>query len=103
MKKNKFKLAMGLTGTLSAITVFAVQSTHSDSYCSYSNAVEYNQMLPSNHPVNRCSTQAKQLNWGSWLTGKSDSNQFHFFDLFELLHGDHDRQIPQNSDDIPTQ
>ncbi|WP_246029041.1 hypothetical protein [Parashewanella tropica] len=103
MKKHKFKLAMGLTVTFSAMTLLAVQSTHSQSYCANHNSVDYNQMLPSNHPVNRCSSQAKQVNWGSWLTGDSDSNQFHFFDLFELLHSGRDHQIPQNSDSIPTQ
>ncbi|MGB0893167.1 MAG: hypothetical protein ACPGUD_02075 [Parashewanella sp.] len=61
--------------------------------------ISFNSQLPSSHPLNRCAQQSQQLNWASWLSGKSKSNQFHFFDLLELLHKESPSQPTINSNE----
>jgi len=61
--------------------------------CACSSDTSYNNNLPASHPNNRCATQARDLTWGSWLTGSSRSGQFHFVDLLELLNGHQDKPM----------
>lgn len=77
-------LAVSVTAVLMSNTLSNSEGTLA---CACSSNVTYDTMLPASHPQNRCASQTKELNWGTWLTGKSGSSQFHFFDLFELLHG----------------
>ncbi|GIU32410.1 hypothetical protein L2719_13370 [Shewanella schlegeliana] len=58
---------------------------------------QYNPSLPASHPSNRCANQSHDLSWKSWLTGKSQTNQLHFIDLFELLYGHESAPISKNT------
>lgn len=58
---------------------------------------QYNPSLPASHPSNRCVTQTDDLSWKTWLTGKSQTNQLHFIDLFELLYGHESAPINKSS------
>lgn len=86
---------------MTAISIKAISNPASTTACVCNGDTSYNSALPSSHPNNRCAAQAKDLSWATWVTGKSRSNQFHFVDLFELLHGHKERPIdnitPTNS------
>lgn len=101
-----FKPSMMLVFT--AITVatlaFGVEilaSSTDNTACTCSSEASYNNTLPSSHPNNRCANQSQVLSWKTWLTGNNRSNQFHFVDLLELLHGHQEKPIdgikPTNS------
>jgi len=89
-----------------AVTAMSFQNmTSADalsaSGCSTTSESSYNSSLPASHPSNRCARQSEDLNWANWFTGKSRSNQLHFVDLLELLHGHSDGPLddvtPANS------
>lgn len=113
MKKGK-KLSASMksaafiatSATIIAITAMSVQSFSSSGplsacACSTSSESSYNPSLPASHPSNRCARQSEDLNWTNWFAGKSRSNQLHFVDLLELLHGHSDGPLddvtPTNS------
>ena len=101
------KTILGSALAVSFIVLFTSQ-VRSDSEetlaCACSANVTYDSMLPASHPQNRCAIQAKELNWGTWLTGKSGSGQFHFFDLLELLHGKRNGNFDKpNANDITSE
>lgn len=80
------------SATVIAVTAMSFQSiTSADALsacaCSTTSESSYNSSLPASHPSNRCARQSEDLNWTNWFTGKSRSNQLHFVDLLELLHG----------------
>ncbi len=68
------------------LTCEAFSESEATSAFSCRAGVASDSVLPASHPRNRCALKAKELNWRSWLAGKSGSGQFHYFDLFELLH-----------------
>lgn len=87
-----FKSAAILALATSAIGAVALSSSPmenaSTTACACdSTTSQYNPSLPASHPSNRCANQSNDLSWKSWLTGKSQTNQLHFIDLFELLYG----------------
>ncbi|MGO4893322.1 hypothetical protein [Flavobacterium sp. W21_SRS_FM6] len=54
--------------------------------CDCSEDVVFASELPMSHPINRCATSnVEQVSWLSWVSGRSNSYQFHFLDLLELL------------------
>lgn len=67
--------------------------------CQCSETTNYNELLPSSHPNNRCASLDTDVSWKNWLTGNSRSSQFHFLDLLELLHG-HKSQPTDNATPI---
>ena len=55
-------------------------------FCSCSQGVAFATELPMSHPINRCAAAGvAQVSWTSWISGRSNSYQFHFLDLLELL------------------
>jgi hypothetical protein len=87
----------GLTIIATQYGLTAQTSLAANNACQCSESASYNALLPSSHPNNRCATENTDVSWKNWLTGKSRSNQFHFLDLLELLHGHKNT----TSDDIP--
>ncbi|MFT5234763.1 MAG: hypothetical protein ACI90A_000124 [Shewanella sp.] len=85
-------IALTAVGTQS----FSSSETESACVCSKESTASYNSSLPASHPGNRCARQSKELNWANWFSGNS-SNQLHFVDLLELLHGHTDSPL----DDMP--
>ncbi|WP_394391002.1 hypothetical protein [Shewanella woodyi] len=65
--------------------------------CSKESTTSYNSSLPASHPGNRCARQSQELNWANWFSGNSRSNQLHFVDLLELLHGHQDSPVDEVS------
>lgn len=77
--------ALGLTlCLLHSTSSIIVQS--SSRYCAPQTNID-NQYLPSHRPSNHCETQAQTITWMNWLIGNSLTNQLHFIDFLELLHG----------------
>lgn len=72
---------------------FSPSKTASACVCSTESTASYNSSLPASHPGNRCARQSKELNWANWFSGSSRSNQLHFVDLLELLHGHTDSPL----------
>lgn len=72
--------------SLAATTVSAKNSLTSLA-CGCSYATKLDVSLPVSHPKNRCAEDnpARDINWFTWLSGKTRSNQFHYLDLLELL------------------
>lgn len=100
----KSSMMLAFTAVVVAGLAFGVEklsTSHDATACACSSDARYNNSLPSSHPNNRCASQAQSLSWKNWLTGKNRSNQFHFVDLLELLHGHQDKPIddikPTNS------
>ncbi len=54
-------------------------------YCASQTEVS-SKHLPHGQVQNHCKT-AQTLTWLNWLTGNSLTNQLHFIDFLELLHG----------------
>lgn len=100
----KSAVILGMSATVVIMTALGIQGVANpaaSSACVCSADTTYNSALPSSHPNNRCASQASDLSWKTWITGQSRSNQFHFVDLFELLHGHKDKPMdtmrPANS------
>ncbi len=103
---HKNRLIITSSIAVSAITLLAINttSTHQNALaCACSDQVDYNSMLPASHPQNRCALENKEINWTSWLSGNSSSSQFHFFDLFELLNNNRNKDFNEpTANDITT-
>ncbi|CAM3263224.1 hypothetical protein [Shewanella pealeana] len=89
-------LASSAIGTL-ALSSTAVETASNNACACDSTSNQYNPSLPASHPSNRCASQSDDLSWKSWLTGKSQTNQLHFIDLFELLYGHESAPISKSS------
>ncbi len=74
------------------ITLFVLPSTSMitvkspSRYCAPQTKID-NQYLPKRQPNHHCAAQAQTITWMNWLTGNSLTNQLHFIDFLELLHG----------------
>lgn len=79
--------------TAMGVNSFSPSETESACVCSTESTTNYNSSLPASHPGNRCARQSKELNWANWFSGSSRSNQLHFVDLLELLHGHTDSPL----------
>lgn len=55
---------------------------------------DYNNALPASHPHNICHSQTADISWLAWLSGRSQSSQLHFVDLFELLYRQQEKSSP---------
>lgn len=87
-----------VTAAVGTISLTSQSSLLASSACVCDTATSsYNPGLPASHPSNRCASQANNLSWKSWLSGKSQTNQLHFIDLFELLYGHQSAPISNNS------
>ncbi|GIU45845.1 hypothetical protein [Shewanella colwelliana] len=84
---------------MTAVGVQNLTDTASNSACVCDGNNSYNSSLPASHPSNRCAQESDNVSWTNWFAGKSRSNQFHFVDLLELLHGHQDSPL---SDAKPT-
>ncbi|MCE9686040.1 hypothetical protein LZP73_07400 [Shewanella sp. AS16] len=96
MKKPGLKSLLASTALLLGTTALGINALTPDpstSACVCSGDTTYNDSLPSSHPNNRCANQGQGLSWVSWLTGSNRSNQAHFVDLLELLHGHTDKPL----------
>ncbi|MGS0681743.1 hypothetical protein ACVBIL_11310 [Shewanella sp. 125m-7] len=97
MIKSAAILALACT-TLTSFTLSSNRTeTAANAACVCDTASQYNPSLPASHPSNRCANQTDNLSWKSWLSGKSQTNQLHFIDLFELLYGHESAPISKNS------
>ncbi|PKG75591.1 hypothetical protein CXF86_06525 [Shewanella sp. GutCb] len=100
-KTATFRATAVLAVVTAAIGTISLTSQPSDSAsiaCACDTATSsYNPALPASHPSNRCASQANDLSWKSWLSGKSQTNQLHFIDLFELLYGHQSAPISNSS------
>lgn len=68
------------------LTVAQVPIDEGSVFCSCSQGVVFATELPMSHPINRCaSVGVTEVSWRSWVSGNSNSYQFHFLDLLELL------------------
>ena len=85
-------------GTISLTSQSTATASSAACVCDTANS-SYNPGLPASHPSNRCASQSQDLSWKSWLSGKSQNNQLHFIDLFELLYGH--KSAPMNSNNSP--
>ena len=97
---TKHRLIVGGVFAFSFVALLsseAISESEGTSACSCRASVTYDSMLPASHPKNRCALKTKELNWRSWLAGKSGSGQFHYFDLFELLHRKHSKSLKKPS------
>ncbi|QYJ97891.1 hypothetical protein K0J45_01150 [Shewanella alkalitolerans] len=91
--KMKSATVFTVTAAVVGFTAIGVQSLSEDEAnlaCVCDSNTSYNSSLPASHPNNRCAQQADNVSWSNWLTGRSRSNQLHFVDLLELLHGHQD-------------
>ena len=72
---------------LVAVLAFGqVQINENGLFCSCPHNAQFDTQLPMSHPINRCATvQAEGVSWSSWFAGGTNSNQFHYLDLLELL------------------
>lgn len=95
--RTMYSAAAGLTLTLlvAAMVPAAEQGRQQFGYCNCDAGVELDNSLPLSHPANRCASgQKSAVSWLSWLKGGSQSVQFHFLDLLELLS----RQVDPSSE-----
>ena len=82
------KKLIALAGSAMAVAVaFAQVPEHVGGiFCSCPSGLAVTTELPMSHPINRCaSAQIAEVSWSSWIRGQSNSYQFHFLDLLELL------------------
>lgn len=86
MKKiSKTLISWGIASILFAAGAIAA-GQNGFAACDCASDVEPDLSLPMSHPVNRCAfNQTKEVSWYSWFSGKSQSGQFHYLDLLELL------------------
>ncbi|MFT5790232.1 MAG: hypothetical protein ACI8SJ_002361 [Shewanella sp.] len=100
-KTATFRAAAVLAVVTAAIGTISLTSQSSESASSAcvcdTSTSSYNPGLPASHPSNRCASQSDDLSWKSWLSGKSQTNQLHFIDLFELLYGHQSAPISNSS------
>ncbi|WP_299809203.1 hypothetical protein [uncultured Shewanella sp.] len=89
-------LASSAIGSL-ALSSNPVETASNNACACDTTTSQYNPSLPASHPNNRCASQSDDLSWKSWLTGKSQTNQLHFIDLFELLYGHESAPISKSS------
>ena len=97
---TKHRLIVGGTFALSLVALLTTETlseSQTTAACACSSSVTYDSMLPASHPQNRCALKTKELNWRSWFAGKSGSGQFHYFDLFELLHRKHNKSFKKTN------
>ena len=86
MNRKSKAIATAFGSAAMAALVFAqVPTQDGDLFCSHTEQLAFDQSLPLSHPVNRCSSEATSVSWASWFTGRSNSSQFHYLDLLELL------------------
>jgi hypothetical protein len=88
MMIRKSKKLFLLSGSIMAVMLAYVQFPRDQGsvFCSCSQGVAFATELPMSHPINRCaSAGVAQVSWMSWVSGRSNSYQFHFLDLLELL------------------
>ncbi|MDM7861255.1 hypothetical protein QTP81_11680 [Alteromonas sp. ASW11-36] len=84
-RKSFGKLSIAATASAAAI-VFVLHTGSVESQL-----MEQCEMVKaqSNHSVTTCQVSAQEtVSWFDWIGGKSQSYQFHFLDLLELLYSD---------------
>lgn len=94
--RTMYSAAAGLALTLLVVAIVpAAEQGQQFGYCNCDAGVELDNSLPLSHPANRCASgQKSAVSWLSWLKGGSQSVQFHFLDLLELLS----RQVEPSSE-----
>jgi hypothetical protein len=85
-RKLKSSIAF-FSALLVAVLAFGqVQINEKGLFCSCPQNSQFDTQLPLSHPINRCATsQAEGVSWTSWFAGGTNSSQFHYLDLLELL------------------
>jgi hypothetical protein len=97
MSKKLFTL--GGSALVVVIALAQVPTNSGALFCSCSSGVVFAAELPMSHPINRCAAeQVAGVSWLSWFSGQSNSYQFHFLDLLELLS----RQADTSTDKSPS-
>ncbi|WP_235594719.1 hypothetical protein [Paraglaciecola hydrolytica] len=85
-RKSKTLLTLGGSALTVALVFAQVPQNSGSVFCSCANDIGFAAELPMSHPINRCaSEQVAEVSWSSWFHGHSNSYQFHFLDLLELL------------------
>ncbi|MFC6438787.1 hypothetical protein [Bowmanella sp. JS7-9] len=84
---NSIKRTSLLLASVAMTAVVAhVLVPQSDSNVMCSGVATYDNNLPASHPNNVCASHTESdVSWGNWLVGNSQSGQFHFLDLLELI------------------
>ena len=98
-RKSKQLFTLGGSALVVALSFAQIPENIGSEFCSCPSGLAFATELPMSHPINRCaSAQIAEVSWSSWFSGKSNSYQFHFLDLLELLS----RQTETINDKSPT-
>lgn len=87
MKITVFFMSCALGMMILLLSMNSIPGFNSSHHYCASQIKEYRKDLPASHPQNHCATPVQSLTWMNWLTGHSRTNQLHFIDFLELLHG----------------
>lgn len=86
IRKSKKLLVICSSVMVVMLTYMQFPMDEGSAFCSCSPGITFANELPMSHPINRCaSANVEQVSWMSWASGRSNSYQFHFLDLLELL------------------
>jgi hypothetical protein len=99
-RKLKSSIAFSSAILVAALAFGQVQINAGGVFCSCPHNSQFDTQLPMSHPINRCATvQADGVSWTSWFAGGTNSSQFHYLDLLELLsrHTSDTKQKPHTS------
>ena len=90
---TKGAISLFSSAALAAFVYAQVPDQEGLMFCSCSETASFDHELPMSHPINRCaSDQQTSVSWSAWFSGRSNSGQFHYLDLLELLSRDSERQ-----------
>jgi hypothetical protein len=85
-RKSKKLFTLAGSALVVAVAIAQVPANPGMLFCSCPSGLAFATELPMSHPINRCAAeQVAGVSWSSWFSGQSNSNQFHFLDLLELL------------------
>lgn len=85
-RKLKGSIAFSSAALVALLAFAQVPMDENGLFCSCPHNSQFDTQLPMSHPINRCATQQSSgVSWSSWIAGGTNSNQFHYLDLLELL------------------
>ncbi|MBF7073766.1 hypothetical protein ISG33_10190 [Glaciecola sp. MH2013] len=90
-KELSKKLAAKITATAAVLCIcvaLSLPTVTTTNFACLSNIADNEVTLSSSQSQQICEQTSTKLNWLTWIMNKTDSNQFHFLDLLELLSKD---------------